>query len=60
MTLVRYFKILYFRGDALVKQGKKTETKGTLKKKVAELRKKVKSLAQEANNCDSEIHKLQV
>ena len=44
----------------MVKQGKKTETTGTLKKKVTELRKKVKSLAQEASNCDSEIHKLQV
>ena len=43
-----------------MKQGKKTETKGMLKKKVGELRKKVKSLAQEAAQCDSEINKLQV
>ena len=43
-----------------MKQGKKLQTKGTLKKKVDELRKKVKSLAQEAANCDSEINKLQV
>ena len=48
------------RGDAQTKKPKKEETKGTLKKKVGELRKKVKSLAQEAANCDNEITKLQV
>merc|ERR1719192_1123639 len=42
----------------MVKQGKKAETKGTLKKKVAELRKKVKSLTVEASGCDTEIKKL--
>jgi len=47
------------RGEAQGKLSKKVQTKGTLKKKVEELRKKVKGLAQEAANCDGEIGKLQ-
>ena len=59
-VLDKFLICLIYRGEAQGKLSKKIQTKGTLKKKVEELRKKVKGLAQEAANCDGEINKLQV
>lgn len=41
-----------FRGDAQAKMGKISNTKGSMQKKLAEMRKKIKQTNQEANSCD--------
>ncbi|KAJ8037566.1 Coiled-coil domain-containing protein 40 [Holothuria leucospilota] len=46
------------RGDAQSKLNKKVETKGTFHKKLAELRKKIKQVQQDANNSDQDIAEL--
>ena len=45
-------KFEYFRGDAQAKTGKVKDTKGNFKKKLVELRKKIKQTTQDANSCD--------
>ncbi|XP_070579736.1 coiled-coil domain-containing protein 40-like [Ptychodera flava] len=46
------------RGDAQAKMDKKVETKGTFKKKLAEMKKKIKQVQQDANACDGDISEL--
>ena len=47
------FVLLFFnRGDAQAKTGKAKDTQGNFKKKVAELKKKIKQTVQDANSCD--------
>ncbi|XP_076453125.1 coiled-coil domain-containing protein 40-like [Babylonia areolata] len=46
------------RGDAQGKMKKKVLTKGTFERQMAELRKKIKTTIQDANECDTEIKQL--
>ncbi|PIK45458.1 hypothetical protein BSL78_17690, partial [Apostichopus japonicus] len=46
------------RGDAQAKLNKKVETKGAFQKKLAELKKRIKQVQQDANNSDKDIAEL--
>ncbi|XP_033121483.1 coiled-coil domain-containing protein 40-like [Anneissia japonica] len=46
------------RGDAQSKLNKKVETKGTFKKKLVEMSKKIKQVQQDSSSCDAEIQQL--
>ncbi|KAK3733202.1 hypothetical protein QZH41_019682 [Actinostola sp. cb2023] len=46
------------RGDAQSKMGKVTNTKGSLQKKLIEMKKKIKQTSSDANACDGEIQDL--
>ncbi|XP_071960201.1 coiled-coil domain-containing protein 40-like isoform X2 [Antedon mediterranea] len=46
------------RGDAQSKLNKKVETKGTFKKKLVEMGKKIKQVQQDSSSCDAEIQQL--